>query len=670
MVLALLISGIAMAFAGSAPGSSRTDLNLPDSSEAAQVRDLQRQLPGSRTAPAIVVFQRAGGTLTPEDLARVATLGDRIGDLAEGKISPPIPSDDKSTAFVQVPLSLALAGDANSDAIDDLRKAAKTDLPAGLTAGVTGPPAFRADLGAVFKGADVTLLITTASVVALLLLITYRSPWLWLVPLTVVGVGDQVASKTVTGLARAFDVQLNGGVNGITSVLVFGAGTNYALLLIARYREELRKHDSRYEAMRAALGSAAPAILASSATVVLALLSLGLASAPFTKSIGYAGAIGIVVAVVFALVVLPSAMVLCGRWLFWPFIPRVGDDEPQRTGVWARIGATVVRRPVRVMVGSLIVLGILASGAIGANAGLSQTEQFRATPESVTAQEKLAAAYTGGVAAPTTIISTEDKAQRVVAVAGKVDGVARATIGDQGKGLARIDVVLTPKPGTDRSFDTIKQLRDAVSEVPGADAKVGGTEATDLDSRNGAVRDRLLLIPIILLIVLSVLLLLLRSVVAAVALVLTVVASYAAAMGVGWFVFTHGFDFPALDLGTPLLAFLFLVALGVDYNIFLTTRAKEETAEHGPKQGIVTALAVTGGVITSAGILLAAVFAVLGVLPLITLTQLGVIVGFGVLLDTLLVRSLLVPAIVALLGRWFWWPGALSKRAAPADGTP
>jgi RND superfamily putative drug exporter len=664
LLLAVVVAGLAITFGGSPSESSVSDLNLPPDSDAATVTELQRTLPGSRTSPAIVVFHRDAG-LEPADREAITAAVDAAAKEAETEAGPPIPSDDDTTVFVPVPVSSTLTADENEKVVDGVRDAVTADLPDGLSAEVTGPPAFRTDLGAVFAGADVRLLVVTALVVAVLLLVTYRSPWLWLVPLTVVGVGDQVAAKTVAFLSRTVDLDLNGGVTGITSVLVFGAGTNYALLLIARYREELRRHDDRHDAMRTALGSAAPAILASSGTVVLALLSLGLASAPFSRAIGYAGAVGIVVAVVFALVVLPAAMVVCGRWLFWPFVPRAGQDEPQRTGPWARVGEAVVRRPVVVVAVSVVTLGILAAGSIGVQAGLSQTEQFRATPESVTAQQTLEESYEGSVAAPTTIIAKAAAADQVAKAAADVEGVERAEVADADDRLARIDVVLTPEPGSADSFATIEELRDVVGAVDGADALVGGTEAADLDSRDGAVRDRLVIIPVILLIVLGVLLVLLRSVVAAVVLVATVVASYAAAMGAGWFAFTHWFDFPALDLGTPLLAFLFLVALGVDYNIFLTTRAREETVEHGVRGGIVTALAVTGGVITSAGILLAAVFAVLGVLPLITLTQLGVIVGFGVLLDTLLVRTLLVPAIVSLLDRRFWWPGALSK--APAD---
>jgi RND superfamily putative drug exporter len=448
---------------------------------------------------------------------------------------------------------------------------------------------------------------------------------------------------------------------GITSVLVFGAGTNYALLLIARYREELRQHEDRHDAMRRALGSAAPAILASSSTVVLALLTLAFAVTPFNRAIGFAGAAGIVVAVVYALLVLPAAMVLFGRGLFWPFVPKLGQDDPTRTGVWSRVGDFVVRRPAAVVAGSLALIAVLAVGALGIDTGLSQTEQFRERVESIEGQEALERSFPAGSSQPTVVLTDPDTVQDVVRTVSDVDGVASARPSDAGDTVAQVDVILTAEPGSDESLATIEELRTVLDDVDGADALVGGPEAEALDSRRAAAHDRAVVMPLVLLVVLAVLLLLLRSVVAAVLLVLTVVATYLASLGVSWLALSRLFDFPAFDLQVPLLGFLFLVALGVDYNIFLTTRAHEETPEHGSRRGIVVALAVTGGVITSAGILLAAVFTVLGVLPLVTLTQLGVVVGFGVLLDTLLVRSVLVPALVSLVGPRFWWPSALAR---------
>ncbi|WP_309649028.1 MMPL family transporter [Nocardioides sp.] len=639
--------------------------NLPTDAESAQAARLQESLGTAEFTPAIVVFDRSGEMLTAEDRRAVATKVEELTSLAApGQQVFPVFAEDGAAAFIGVPLATDTPEEELEEPITAIRDLSAQDLPDGLEVSTTGGPAFVVDLSKVFDGADVRLLITTAGVVALLLLITYRSPWLWLVPLSVVGVADQVAAAMVAVGTKVLPFATDGASVGITSVLVFGAGTNYALLLIARYREELRQVENRYAAMRIALSQAAPAILASSGTVVLALLCLGFADNPTSRNIGFGGAIGIVVAVVYALVVLPAAMTLFGRRLFWPFVPQVGQPEPTETGVWSKVAATVTRRPVLVSVVGLLALVVLALPLTGVRTGLSQTEQFRATPESVTGQEVLAEHFPAGSSQPTSVLTSSADADDVRRVVADVDGVQQVDDGGSEGGTSVLTVVLTADPASDAAFATVEGIREAVQGVD-PDALVGGPDAESLDARDAASRDQALIIPMILVVVLLVLLALLRSIVAAVLLVATVVATFAASLGASWWAFTHWFDFPALDLSVPLLSFLFLVALGVDYNIFLTTRAKEEAEEHDTTRAISIALAVTGGVITSAGILLAAVFTVLGVLPLITLTQIGVIVGFGVLLDTLLVRSVLVPALVALLGRRFWWPGHLSRSDHP-----
>ncbi len=681
VVVAVLVSAAAFAFAGQPKAVSTTAASLPDTAEAAQVSALRDQLPASGVSPAIVVYTTASGGLDTAAVEAVEASRDRAVEVAKtwaptggapASAIPPQVSPDKSTALVVVPLQADLADEEVSEAVDALRTAVRDGLPQGLSATVTGGPAFSADIGAVFDGADIKLLGATAGVVAILLLITYRSPWLWLVPLSVVGVGDQVASKALAILSRVSEVRADGAVTGITSVLVFGAGTNYALLLIARYREELRRTEDRHDAMRAALGSAAPAILASGGTVILALLSLGLADDPFAQSLGYAGAMGIAIALAYALLALPAAMVLFGRRLFWPFVPRMGTQDPSHAGVWRRLGETVTGRPVVVGLAAVAVLATLALGGLGLSVGQSPNEQFLDKPEAVVGQEQLAAAFPAGTSQPTTIIARASAAEAVTAAATSVEGVQEVRRAGGDDRLVELSAILGAAPGTSEAFDQVRALRTAVHDVPGADALVGGSDAEALDARTTAARDRLLLFPLILGIVVLVLLVLLRSVVAAVVLVATVVATYVASMGASWFAFAHLLDYPPLAVSTPLLAFLFLVALGVDYNIFLTTRAREEAAggSHA-RESIVTALAVTGGVITSAGILLAAVFAVLGVLPLVQLAQIGVIVGFGVLLDTLLVRSVLVPAVVSLLGERFWWPSHPAHRGgAHRKGSP
>ena len=661
LLVGLLLGAAVLLLAPQPTEGNDAGSNLPADAESALAQERLATLPEGDDAPAIVVYSRDGG-LEPADLAaveeRVQALGDELGVEPIG----PVPSDDGSVALVTVPFPGDLSNDETGEQIEALRATASDALPDGLTSQVTGAPAVQADLGEVFSGADTRLLLVTAAVVALLLIITYRSPWLWIVPLAVIGLGDRVAAKVVDTISAWSGLAVDGSITGITSVLVFGAGTNYALLLIARYREELRRHESRHEAMRQAVGAAAPAILSSSGTVILGLLTLLAADSPFVSRIGLAGAAGLAVAVFFALVVLPAAMSLPGRWLFWPFVPRVGDEDASHRGTWGRIGTAVTRRPAVVTVAGLLVLATMALGALGIRTGLAQDEQFLDTPESISAQSTLASAFPGGTASPTVVATTPQSAEDVASAAAEVDGVQDATVAEGADGAtAEVRVVLEDDPGSEAALASVERLRDAVHEVDDG-SLVGGPDAEAVDEAATAASDRTTVVPLVLAVVLVMLLLLLRSAVAAVLLAGTTVLSYVSALGVGWLFFDHVLGWPAMDVSTPLLAFIFLVALGVDYNIFLTARAREEMAATGDATAsVVTALAVTGGVITSAGILLAAVFAVLGVLPLVLLAQLGVLVGFGVLLDTVVVRGLVTPAMVAWIGRRFWWPSRLSR---------
>ncbi len=659
VLLFVLLSGAVFALAPDARESNAPTAGLPDSADSTTVAQIQQGLPSSDVSPAIVVVSRDEGTLDADDQRSVAELASSLDRFSIGDAPlEPVYSEDDTVALVAVPLKASTG----SSQIADIRSTADSGLPDGLSAEVTGGPAVKADLEDVFAGADVRLLVSTALVVALLLLITYRSPWLWLVPLVVVAIGDRVAALAVATATQVFGYDVDGSTTGITSVLVFGAGTNYALLLIARYREELRRHEDRFVAMRSAWRQAAPAILASSGTVTLALLALSFADTPTNRALGWSAAIGIVVAVLFGLIALPAAMVLFSRNLFWPFVPRPGQADPARTGIWAKVGHAVVTRPAAFAAGSIALLTILAVGAVGMNVGLTQNERFRETPESVVGQETLAQAFPAGFAEPTVVLTKPAEAEQVTQQITEIEGVSSASAGRSSDDWAQIDVVLDSDRGSDRAAETVEDLRAEL----GSSALVGGPDAQDLDSAEAASHDRLLIIPLVLVIVMAILLILLRSVVAAVVLTLTVVGSYLTALGAGWLVFTQWFDFPALDLPVPLFSFIFLVALGVDYNIFLTTRAREEATRAPVAEAMSTALAVTGGVITSAGIVLAAVFAVLGVLPLIALTQIGVIVGIGVLLDTLVVRSLVVPALATLLGERFWWPSHPGRQV----GTP
>lgn len=643
---------------------------LSDRWQSTQVERLQEQLPASEVQPALVVVSRAdGGPLTAADREVVTGKAAELRRFAlDGQVPPPQVARDDSVALIAVPLSTADGRDRTVETIDRLR-AALDDAPPGLTVEVTGAPAFTTDLTRVFDGADSTLLAVTAAVVALLLLVTYRSPVLWIVPLAVVATTEQLTLRAIETIVPAVGINLQSGtVTGIASVLVFGATTNYALLLIARYREELRREPDRYAAMRTALGRTAEPILASGSTVVLGVLTLLLSEQETNRALAVACATGVVLAMLAALLVLPAALVIFGRGLFWPFVPRL-DSTASEGRLWGRLGTTVLRRPTSVAVLATLLLAALALGGLGIRTGLSETEQFRVEPEAVAGAQTLATAFPAGTTQPVAVLTAPAAVGAVTEAAATVPGVASARPGSTGTTVAQIDVVLTAEPGTAASDRAIRALRTGVAAVPDSapatvdgtgpfdGALVGGAVAAGYDGAEANAADLRLILPIILLLVAAVLVLLLRGLLAPVLLVLTVIASFFASLGAAWLLFDHVLDFPALDSGVILIAFVFLVALGVDYNIFLVTRAREDARRTGTRGGMRSALRVTGGVITSAGVLLAAVFAVLGVLPLILLTQIGVIVCIGVLLDTLLVRTVLVPALVFLLGDRFWWPG-------------
>lgn len=657
--VAVLIAGIAIAalvivFSPEPTSGSEAGSNLPPDAESSLAAEALADNPGAGEAPAIVVFSRTGDELTAEDLAAAESVATELRLEFGDDVGGPIPAEDGLATIVTAPVPTGLPSDENTEIVDLIRSISTADLPSGLTAELTGAPAIFADLGEVFSGADTRLLAVTASVVAVLLLITYRSPWLWLVPLSVIGLGDRTAASVVEAASALSGIPIDGSVSGITSVLVFGAGTNYALLLIARYREELRRHAGRHDAMRSAVSAAAPAILASSSTVVLGLLALLLADSPFVERIGMAGAIGIALAVFFALVILPAAMVTAGRWLFWPFIPRYTDTDAAPSGWWHQLGTWVTSRPWPVLLVSLGILAAMALATLGLRTGLGQSEQFLDEPESIRAQSTLAESFGPGFASVTSIVTSTELAEEVSEAAQGVEGVESLLGITEFGSRAEVSILLDSEPASDASLDTVADIRLVLAQVD-PDALVGGTDAEALDERKTATSDRMVIVPVVLAIVLLMLLLLLRSVVAAVLLAATTVLSYLSALGLGWLIFTNVFGWNATDVSTPLLAFIFLVALGVDYNIFLTARAREEYQRTGdPTGSIVTALTVTGGVITSAGILLAAVFTVLGVLPLVLLAQLGVIVSLGVLLDAVLVRSIVTPAMVAICGDRFW----------------
>ena len=648
--LVLAVSGALMALIGDDNSSQQSPIPVPTSAESARADAVRAQFPGGDRVPVIVVVSRRNGEpLTPADLAAVN----------QGPLQL---SEDRRAAVATAPLDANLSGFALNDAVQSVREAANRGLPPDLRVEVTGGPAFGADIANSFSGANFTLLAVTASVVALLLIVTYRSPVLWLVPLAVIGFADRVAAAVGSAVAEAVRMQPDGSTAGITSVLVFGAGTNYALLLISRYREELGRTDNHRAALGVAVRQAGPAILASNATVVLALLTLVFASSPSTRSLGVQAASGLVVAAVYVLLVLPPLLALLGKRLFWPFIPQVGTKPLTENGVWHRIADAVARRPGTVATVAIAALAALCTGLLTTPTGLSQTEQFRVQAESVSGYKTLAAHFPSGLTDPTRVIGPTNRAADIQRAITDTEGVVSATpTGRSSGGLSQWSVILNAEPASEGAFKTIDAVRVSTHAVePGV--LVGGSDAEAKDASAAASRDRFVIVPLILVVVLIVLYVLLRSALAPLVLVAVTVLSALAALGLGGWASVHLFGFPALDNTAPLFAFLFLVALGVDYTIFLVTRAREETPGHGTRDGIVRAVSATGAVITSAGIVLAAVFCVLGVLPLIVLTQVGIIVGLGILLDTFVVRTVIIPALFTLIGPRIWWPALRAGR--------
>ena len=653
-LFALVGAGAVIGVVGQAELGPTATASLPLGSDSRAAAELRATLPEAQGSAAVVLFS-SDRTLGREALAFVQ---ERARALPGVTGAPPTISQDRTAATIFVPVQ---ANDATQTAevVTELRAAARADLPEGLLAQVTGPAAVQADLAAVFDGANFRLLGATAGVVAILLIITYRSPVLWLVPLTVVGVADQLAAVLATRTLAAFDVQWDESTIGILSVLVFGAGTDYALLLISRYRDELRVHADRRDAMAKALARTAEAVLSSASTVVIGLLTLLLSAFPTTRGLGLACAVGVVVAAGFVLVVLPATLVIFGRWVFWPKVPREGQASlADSRSFWRRIGNSVARRPALFATVTVVLLALAGTGLTQIRTGLDGADQFLQKPEAIAAGERLSQSFPAGSADPVVVVARGTDSATLGATVSAVDGVSSTREVASSGGVSEIQAVLEPSPGSDEAAEAVTAIRSALGSTP--DAHVGGTEAEALDTAEASSRDRFLIFPLILGLVLVALGLLLRSVVAPVILVSTVVATYLASLGISWVLFTQVLGFERLDDGVPLLAFVFLVALGVDYNIFLVTRAAEEARGHGAREGMLRALSATGGVITSAGILLAAVFAVLGVLPLVVLAQLGVVICVGVLLDTLVVRTVLVPAIALVLGDRFWWPRRLA----------
>ncbi|MCH0569218.1 MMPL family transporter [Streptomyces sp. MUM 136J] len=680
-VLALLITA---PFAQKLTDAQDNDAQswLPGSAESTQVLEISQDFRPEQI-PAVVVYAREGG-LTAADRAQIQQDARGLKELHDHGIRGaetrgPVydrPADPRA-AQIYVPITMDEKGwQRIGPAVDSIRGVVGTG-GSGLAVHITGPGGTSADFAEAFEGIDSTLLLAAMGVVVVMLLITYRSPTLLLVPLLSVTAALFAAQALIYFLATQGGLTVNGQSAGILTVLVFGAGTDYALLLVARYREELRRHEDRHEAMALALHRAGPAVLASGATVVLSMLVLLAAEMNSTRGLGPVAAIGVAVALLAMLTLFPALLVVSGRWIFWPAVPHFGDADPTERGVWARTGRRIARSPRAVWVATAVALAICSLGLFQLRAaGIGNADAFTGRPDSIVGQEVSARYFPAGSGSPLVIVSNEAQAREVGRAVAGTPGVVPTSLGlppgtkPSYEGRVLFEATMTAPADSDAAKQTVEQVRDAVHAVPGADAKVGGGTAALLDMDAATIHDDRVIIPLVLVVVLLILSVLLRAVIAPLLLIGTVVLSFTAALGLSAMAFRYVFDYAGESTDFPLFVFVFLVALGIDYNIFLTTRIREEAARRGTRAGVVTGLAATGAVITSAGLVLAGTFAALGTLPMVAFAEIGFAVALGVLLDTFVVRSVLVTALFLDTGPRVWWPHRLAREDGAATAEP
>ncbi|WP_328680234.1 MMPL family transporter [Streptomyces sp. NBC_00322] len=655
---------------------------LPGSAESTQVLEESKGF-RPEVIPAVVVYARDSG-LTPadrqqisEDVAAIKQLRDHgvRGNETRGPVlDRPV---DPRAAQVFVPITMDEKGwDRIAPAVDSIRDITGKSST-GLEVHITGPGGTAADFSEAFEGIDSTLLFAALGVVIVMLLITFRSPTLLLVPVISVIVALSAAQALIYLLATHADLTVNGQSAGILTVLVFGAGTDYALLLVARYREELRRHEDRHEAMALALHRAGPAVLASGATVVLGMLVLLFAEMNSTSGLGPVAAIGVAVALVSMLTLFPALLVILGRWIFWPAIPHLGSPEPTERGFWARTGRRIAGRPRATWGITAVILAAFALGLTQLRAdGISNADAFTGEPDSIVGQSVQAQYFPAGSGDPLVIITNAPQARTVGETVATTSGVVPRSItippGTKpvNDGRVLFEATMSDPADSQAARATVERVRDAVHAVPDADAQVGGGTAALLDAETATTRDNYVIIPLVLAVVLLVLTLLLRAVIAPLLLIGTVVLSFAAALGLSALAFRYIFDYAGEATDFPLFVFVFLVALGIDYNIFLTTRIREEAGRLGTRRGVLTGLAATGAVITSAGLVLAGTFAALGTLPMVAFAEIGFAVALGVLLDTLIVRSVLVTGLFLDVGPKIWWPHRRAREDEPRTPEP
>ncbi|MDH6552668.1 MMPL family transporter [Streptomyces sp. SAI-041] len=653
---------------------------LPGSAESTQVLQISEDFRPEQI-PAVVVYARESG-LTPQERATIAEDVAEIKKLtahgirgAETRGPVYDRQNDPRAAQVLVPITMDEKGwQEIAPAVDSLRDVVGKGGD-GLAVHITGPGGTSADFSEAFEGIDSTLLLSAMAVVVVMLLITFRSPTLLLVPLLSVITALFTAQALIYLLARHAGLTVNGQSAGILTVLVFGAGTDYALLLVARYREELHRHEDRHEAMALALHRAGPAVVASGATVILSMLVLLAAEMNSTRGLGPVAAIGVAVALLAMMTLFPALLAIFGRWIFWPAIPHFGDPDRIESGIWARTGRRIAHRPRMIWVATALALGVCSLGLIQLRAeGISNADAFTGKPDSIVGQEVSARYFPAGSGDPLVIVSNQAQARQVGEAVAGTRGVVPESLGlppgtkPSYEGKVLFEATMTAPTDSEAAKQTVERVRDAVHAVPDADARVGGGTAALLDMDRATTHDNILIIPLVLVVVLLILCALLRALVAPLLLIGTVILSFAGALGLSALAFRHVFDYAGETTDFPLFVFVFLVALGIDYNIFLTTRIREEAVRQGTRPGVITGLAATGAVITSAGLVLAGTFAALGTLPMVAFAEIGFAVALGVLLDTFIVRSVLVTALFLDVGKKVWWPHSLSKTDGAGPG--
>src|SRR6266545_4410984 len=623
VVLILWLGVIGIAFIPAGKLTKAQDNNavswLPGDAESTAVLKETELFYSTDEIPAVLVYERTSG-ITAADQAAVAAQLPKFNALegVDRDAQGPIPAKDGQALEVIVPINAGAAGwDALADRVKEIRTIAG-DSPGGLDFHVTGPGGTAADSAEAFAGIDGKLLYSAAAVVIVILLLTYRSPVLWFLPLVSAATALTSAQAVIYLLTKA-GLTVNAQSAGILTVLVFGAGTDYALLLVARYREELRRHRDRHEAMAFALHRAGPAVFASGSTVIAGMLCLLFASMNSTQGLGPVAAIGIVIAVLAMMTLLPALLVIFGRWIFWPVRPTYGSADHTETGLWARVGNRIAVRPRVTWIVTTVILAALAGGIVKLDAtGLTNEESFIGDHDSVVGAQVVAKHFPAGSGNPLIVIAKADHVDAVSAAFAATPGIAEVSQPQVKDGLAYLEGTMTDAADSPAARDTVDRVRASVHAVDGADARAGGMTAT-------------------------------------------LVLSFGAALGLSSLVFRYVLGFDGADPSLPLFVFVFLVALGIDYNIFLMTRVHEETKRFGTRRGALIGLAATGGVITSAGLVLAGTFSVLATLPLVAFAEIGFAVALGVLLDTIVVRSVLVTSLNLDIGRWMWWPSRLAR---------